>query len=348
MQEFHLIAKGSLAADLEVEAKLSLTGNPSSADVAQLIAQEIFQSTSTTLVDYPVDLGSIAIGPINMPATAEFKVTVACDQVHWGGTTDVVFGGTANATIQAGFQYSASGGLRPVYSHSENLGVVGPNWTLSDEVSAHCWIQPELDVSLFDVASGQLYAQAWGAMSADAVCDAQQKATGELQGTAFAGVEVVAQANVDVFGLFKWQKQCTLFAEETPHASVESTFALPAGSGVTCTTPQPDPAPVNVAAPPASCFGGGSGAGSSSGGSSSGSSSGGSSGGGDDAGTTGDDASAGDDGSASEAGDDGGAAEDGNATDGEDGGGACDHDVCTEGDALSATCTLDGQGGACI
>jgi hypothetical protein len=209
--------------------------------------------------------------------------------------------------------------------------LVGPSWTLSDEVSAHCWIQPELDVSLFDVASGQIRAQAWGAMSADAVCDAQQHATGQLQGTAFAGVSAIAQAKVDVFGLFTWQKECTLFAEETPHASVRSTFSLPGGSSASCTTPPPDPAPVHVDGPPPSCFGGGS-----------------ASSGGDDGGAgvlPGDDADA------------GGSTEEGGATDGASDGdgdgngngtGSCDHDVCTEGDALSATCTLDGQNGACI
>lgn len=338
LQEFHLKATGTLDADLEVEAKLALTGNPTNADVAQLIAKEIFQSSSTTLVDYPVNLGSISMGPLNMPASAEFKVTVACDQVKWGGATDVVFGGKANASVTAGFQYDPNSGVSPVWSHSESLNVVGPNWTLDDEVSAHCWIQPELDLSLFDVASGQVWADAWGAMSADATCDANQKATGQLQGTAFAGVSATAHAKVDVLGLIKWEKQCTLFAIETPHENVQATFSLPAGSSATCTTPAPDPMPVHVDSPPPSCFGSGQG-------------SGGDDGGGvgpvgDDAATgddaTGDDATAGD-----AAGGDAGSSDAADASDGA-WSTACDHDVCTEGDALSPTCTMDGQNGACI
>lgn len=338
VQSLSLVATGTLAADLEIEAKLALTGNPSNTDVAQLIAQEIFKSASTTLVDYPVDLGAIALGPLNVPATAEFKVTVACDQVKWGGATDVVFGGKANASITAGFQYDASSGLSPVLSHSESLSAVGPNWTLNDEISAHCWIQPELDLSLFDVASGMVWADAWGAMSADAVCSPQQTATGELQGTAFAGISATAEAKVDVFGLFEWQKECTLFAEDSPHLNVDTTFTLPAGSSATCVTPGPAPAPVHVDSPPASCFGGGSGSDGTTG---SGSSSGGST-------STGTD----DGGAVDDAGDGGGMVEgdaDASATDAAtDAPGSCDHDVCTEGDPLSPTCKLDGQNGVCI
>ena len=329
LQAMHVVATGTLDADLEVEAKLALTGNPTSADVAQLIAQEIFQSASTTLVDYPVDLGSIALGPINMPASAEFKVTVACDQVRWGGATDVVVGGTVNASVSAGFDYAASSGFAPVYSHSEALAIVGPNWTLDDEVSAHCWIRPELDLSLFDVASGQIWADAWAAMSADAVCDAQQHATGQLQGTAFAGVSATAHAKVDVFGLFKWDKECTLFADETPHANLQQTFTLPGGAAASCTTPAPAPAPIHLDAPPASCFGDGAGS---------------DAGGGDDGGLASSDGASGqgDDGSSSADG-----ALDGSA-DAADAPGNCDHDVCTQGDALASSCTLDSQGGACI
>lgn len=331
LQEFHLEATGTLAADLEVEAKLALTGNPTNADVAQLIAKEIFKSASTTLVDYPVDLGTISMGPLNMPASAEFKVTVACDQVAWGGATDVVFGGTANASVTAGFQYDPNSGVSPIFSHNESLDVVGPNWTLNDEVSAHCWIQPEFDLSLFDVASGQIWADAWGAMSADATCDANQKATGQLQGTAFAGVSATAHAKVDVLGLIKWEKQCTLFAIETPHANVNTTFSLPAGTSATCTTPAPDPMPVHVDAPPASCFGDGRASGGDDGGA---------------VGPTGDDA-AGDDATGNDGGASGDAADGSNLNDA-GWSTACDHDVCTQGDALSPTCTMDGQNGACI
>jgi hypothetical protein len=326
LQELHLKATGTLSADLEIEAKLELTGNPTNADVAQLIAKEIFKSASATLVDYPVDLGSITMGPLKMPASAEFKVTVACDQVKWGGATDVVFGGTASASVTAGFQYDPNDGVSPVWSHNESLNVVGPNWMLNDEVSAHCWVQPELDLSLFDVASGQIWADVWGAMSADATCDANQKATGQLQGTAFAGVSATAHAKVDVLGLIRWEKQCTLFAVETPHLNVSTTFSLPAGASATCTTPAPDPMPVHVDAPPPSCFGDGKAPGGDDGGA---------------VGPTGDDA-AGDDATANDAAADGGNLDDAGWST------ACDHDVCTEGDALSPTCTMDGQNGACI
>src|SRR5262249_52498858 len=68
-----------------------------------------------------------------------------------------------------------------------------------------------------------------------------------------AGVSATAHAKVDVFGLYKWEKTCTLFDLNSPHASVSGSFPL--GKGATCSTLPDPPSSAPFDDPPASCFG---------------------------------------------------------------------------------------------
>jgi uncharacterized membrane protein YgcG len=325
VKEFHAIATGQLDADLELDVGMSLTGNMTGDDLADLIAENVLQAPSATLADYPIDLGSISLGIISIPVHAEFKATLAC-QLSYGGGLDVSVGGKASGTVSAGFEYQNSE-LTPVFSHTQSFTMVGPNWTMDSAVHVRCSVKPEFDLSFYDLAAGSIYAEPHVSLDASAVCSAQAL-TGTVSGSAQAGVDAVASANVDIFGLYQWNKTCTLFDVESPTAATSGTFALPGGSTTTCTSNPPAALPAQ-AAPPPSCFGGGSTGGSSSGGSSSGSSSGGSS--------SGASSSGGADAGATDAGS--GAAADG---------GTCDHSVCTSGDAIGASCTNDNQAGACI
>jgi hypothetical protein len=326
VQSFHASATGELDADLELNAAFNLTGNMTGEDLADLIAQQITASPSATLADYNVSLGTISVGILSIPVNAEFKATLACD-LSYGGGIGVDVGANATGSITAGFDYQNST-LTPVYANSESFTMIGPNWTADSAVHVRCSVKPEFDLSFFDVASGSVYAEPHVSLDASATCSASQL-TGNVSGSAQAGIDAVASANVDIFGLYQWNKTCTLFDVESPTASFSGTFALPGGSTTTCTS-NPPPANPAQAAPPAFCFGGGTptGGGSSSGStSSSGSSSGGSSSGSTVA--------------------DGGASSTDSGAGNEDAGN-CDHSACTMGDALGPTCTDDDQGGACI
>ena len=327
VQSFHASATGELDADLELTAAFNLTGNMTGEDLADLIAQQITASPSSTLADYNVSLGTISVGILSIPVNAEFKATLACD-LSYGGGIGVDVGANATGSITAGFDYQNST-LTPVYANSESFTMIGPNWTADSAVHVRCSVKPEFDLSFFDVASGSVYAEPHVSLDASATCSASQL-TGNVSGSAQAGIDAVASANVDIFGLYQWNKTCTLFDVESPTASFSGTFPLPGGSTTTCAS-NPPPANPAEAAPPPYCFGGGTptGGGSSSGStsSSSGSSSGGSSSGSTvaDGGTSSTDSGA-----------------------GNEDAGNCDHSACTTGDALGPTCTDDNQGGACI
>jgi uncharacterized membrane protein YgcG len=324
IQEFHVIATGQLAADLEINTGVALTGNMTGEDLAELIAQEITQSPSTTLASYPIDLGSISLGIISIPVHAQFTATLSCD-LSYGGGLGVDVGGKATASVTAGFEYQNSA-MSPVFSDSATFTMIGPTWTMDSAVHARCSVKPEFDLSFYDIAAGSVWAEPHVSLDASAVCSSSAL-TGTVSGSAQAGVDAVASANVDILGLYKWSKTCTLFDVESPTESVSGTFTLPGGSTTACVS-SPPPANPAQASPPASCFGGGSGS------SSGGSSSGGSSSGG-----------ASDDGGSAT--DSGSSSSDGGTTTASDGG-TCDHSACVTGDALSSSCTLDNQGGACI
>jgi hypothetical protein len=185
-------------------------------------------------------------------------------------------------------------------------------------------------------------------LDAAAECSAT-KLTGNVSGGAQAGVLAAAHAKVDVFGLYKWEKACTLFDVESPNASFSGTFNLPGGSTTACTSSPPPQNPA-LDSPPSSCFGGGD---TGSGGANDGGVASDGGGGGQvvpgctprndppptgwtcDAARYGDcvcDCACG-----------------GNDIDCVAGSCAgCGHDACTIGDALGSSCKLDSQGGACI
>lgn len=313
ISEAHVIATGQLDAVAEVTASFKLTGTATGDDVAALIAKKVFKSSTTTIADHDIKLPGLKLGFISVPAHAHFKADVKCD-LTWGGETSVVVGGKASAKISAGAKYDGST-ITPVWDHSASLDQTGPTWTITNDMAVKCSIVPQFSLNLWDVASGEVTAEAYAALAANAKCDAA-KLTGDVHGEAYAGASAKAHAKLDVFGLYKWEKECTLFDLHSPKASFDGTFPL--GKGATCTDAPAAADPPEVTDPPASCFGGTDVGGDA---------------GGDDSGT-GDDAAS-----------DSGSGEGGT---GDSGPIMCSHDTCTTGDVLTTGCTNDGQGGACI
>ncbi len=309
ISEAHVIANGSLDATAEISASLKLVnpGTLTGADIAALIANKLTKSTTTSLMDKDIALPGLKLGPISVPAHAHFTANVACD-FKWGGETSVVVGATGNVTVSAGAKWDGST-VSPVWSHSETLNITGPNWTITDDVLLKCSVIPHFEVSLWDVAAGEVTASAYASISAQATCNSSTL-TGDVAGQAFAGANATAKASLDVFGLYKWSKECTLFDVHTPVASVTGSFPL--GKGATCTAAPAPTVPAPITDPGPSCFGGAS--------------------------TSGDDAGVNDGGSS---GGDAGTLPDGAPI-------MCSHDSCTRGDVLTDGCTNDGEGGKCI
>jgi hypothetical protein len=255
----HAIASGTLDANFVVSATLQFSSTITGDDLAQFIAQKKTASTTTVLADYPISLPSISIGPLNAPATAHFKATLDCNFVL-GGEVQVEAGAQASATVSAGATYDGTN-VTPVFSHTQTLNLNGPNWIVGGDVGIACTVTPVVTLQLWDLASGNVTAQAYGMAQARAQCTSGSL-NGQLQGEALAGARATADAKLDIFGLVNWEKECTLFDVQfpVPPATVTQTFTLPGGTNASCTD-QPDPAiqlPTLITTPPGNCFGGSS------------------------------------------------------------------------------------------
>jgi len=249
----HAIGTGSLDAQLEVQATLALTGNPTGADLAALIAQSITGSPNAVLADTDITLASINLGALNAPATAHFRAELTC-AVDWGGTLDVVVGANANATLSAGFRY-ANQQFTPVFEKTGNFSPVGPNYTVGGAVRVLCEIVPRFDLRLFGVATGSLWARPYLSLGAEAECNTASgpALTGKYAGYLFAGVGAAASLDVDLFGLYSYSKECTLF-DLNRGKNVSGTFRLPGGASATCTSVPIPPRPEPSALPTELCF----------------------------------------------------------------------------------------------
>jgi hypothetical protein len=202
-----------------------------------------------------VNLGSLKVGPFSMPSSAHFTATLACD-FAWGGGVEVSVGGTAKASITAGIKYE-NGSLSPVFDKSGDLSQAGPNWTVDGATRAYCSIQPKLELHFFGVAMTQITATGYAGLGGSVVCggqDASQNQLGLMHGDAEAGVSASIIAKVDLFGLYKWQKECTLFDYNVMWQK-DDTFVLPGGKSATCSMNNDYSLPPAPPANPAACFG---------------------------------------------------------------------------------------------
>jgi hypothetical protein len=261
LKEFHAIATGTLDAVVEFDIGLQLASTLDGDTLALLIAQAITKKPSKTLFEYPVDLGTLSLGPLPLPSSADFKVDLNCEFI-WTGGAEVKVGAEGQAVITAGIKYK-DGEIEGVFDKSVTMHPTGPDWTLDGTVKVRCSLQPSFELKLFGIASGKIWGEAYGELDAKVECGSGHL-TGKVSGEAFCGARAGAEAKVDVFGLYKWKYGCTLFDWESQHAQASGTFTLPGGQAGTCS---PDTSAVHKPDPanPKMCFGnegtGGSGGG---------------------------------------------------------------------------------------
>jgi bifunctional DNA-binding transcriptional regulator/antitoxin component of YhaV-PrlF toxin-antitoxin module len=301
LKSLHASATGKFEAEIELDAGIKLTTDLDAESFTKLVAKEIFKSDSATIADYDFDLGSLSVGPLPLPASAHFKAVLDCD-LAWGGGVEVVVGGKASATITAGFKYE-NNQFSPTFEKSGDVSETGPTWTLDGVTRVKCSVTPTFQLNLFDMAVAEVWAKGYVNLGGSLTCGAPvgmppvQQAT--FAGDAAAGVRAGLHAKVDVFGLIKYEKTCTLFDLEAPKGSFTKTFPLPSGQNASCAatdaTPTPDEPPA-----PEKCFGAGDSSGAGGSGSGGGSGLGGSGGAG--------------------------------------GSNQCNHDECTTGDPLGTEC----------
>jgi hypothetical protein len=251
---FHASATGQLDATLEIETGVDLKTNLTPEQFTKLVAKKIFQSQNTKLFDYPIDLGTVHLGPIPLPMKADFSTVLTCD-FQWGGGIKVDAGGKASGSITVGVKYDAQSGLSPVYDKSATFTQIGPTWTLDGATHVRCELEPQFSMNLFGMAFAEVWVKPYFDMGASLTCDQAKPPEGHAHGDALLGIVAGAHAKAQILG-FKWEKSCTLFAYESPKASFDEKFALPGGPNATC-TPVDFPNDPTPPANPDACFGSG-------------------------------------------------------------------------------------------
>ncbi len=254
VKEAHAIAKGQLDAELLVDAGVKLTTNLDSQSFTLLIAQQLLKSQTTRVADYKINLGSIKAGPISLPASAQFTADLACE-FAWGGGVEVKTGAKASAAITAGLKYDGSK-FTGVFDKTASFTRLGPDFVLDGAVRARCTITPKFTLNFFGLAMGEVTAQAYAGFGGELTCggkDANGNSLALLHGDAEAGANAKVLAKVNLLGLFKWQKECTLF-DVNELGQWDRTFTLPGGSQTTCTPAKNYNLPPQPKAMPASCF----------------------------------------------------------------------------------------------
>lgn len=316
LNSFKVSATGKLEAKLVLAAGVKFDPSVDAARAAMLAGKPLTKSFSKTLAEYDVNLGSIGLGGISLPASAHYTATINCD-FAFTAPVEAKVGGTASGSITAGLSY-AGGKLTPSFDKSATFTPMPPEYTKEGMARAYCTVSPTFQLKFFGVATAELTASAYAGMGASETCggkDAAGVTQALVHGDVEAGMSAKVLAKVDLFGLYKWKKECTLFDINTLQ-QYDTTYPYPGGPTATCTIAGPFPLPPPVPANPQSCFGendpgtGGTGTGTGTGGNPNGG------GGGDDA---------------------------GGGTDGGDSGkplipGTCTHDVCTAGEKLGQAC----------
>ena len=256
VKEAHAIAKGQLDAELLIDTGVTLKTSLDAQSFTELVAQQIFKSQTNRIADYKINLGSLKVGPLNMPVSAEFTADLVCD-FAWSGGLEVKAGATASASISAGVKYE-NGKFSPVFEKTASFTPQGPDFTLDGAVRARCSITPKFALNFFGLAMADVSAEAHVGVGGALTCggkDGNQNQLGLVHGDVDAGVSAKVHAKLDLLGMYKWEKECTLFSLDKS-AQYDRAFTLPGGSSATCTPASNYNLPPAPPAQPELCFGG--------------------------------------------------------------------------------------------
>ena len=254
LKSFKVNATGKLEAKLVLAAGVKFDPSLDPAKAAALAGKPLTKSFSTTLADYDVNLGSIGLGGISLPASAHYTTTLNCD-FSFTAPVEAKVGGTASGSITVGLAY-ADGKLTPSFDKSAELTPTPPVYTKEGMLRAYCTVSPTLALKFFGVATAELTANAYAGMGASQTCGGKDASGTKalVHGDVEAGVSAKVLAKVDLFGLYKWKKECTLF-DLNASKPYDTTYPYPGGAAATCTIAGPFPLPPPVPANPQSCFG---------------------------------------------------------------------------------------------
>ncbi len=254
VHSFKVSATGNLDAKLLIAAGVTIDKSVDPKAAAKIAGQVIKKTFSKNIADYDVNLGTIGLAGITIPLRARYRASLSCD-FAFTAPVEAKVGGNATGSVTAGFSY-ADGKLTPAFDKSAALTRTAPTFTKPGIMEAYCSVSPTFELKMFGVATGQLTVNARAGMGASQTCtdkDATGITNALVTGDVEAGVAAKVLANVDVFGLYKWKKECTLF-DVSEIESYVATYPYPGSPSATCVDSGSFPLPVAATANPDGCF----------------------------------------------------------------------------------------------
>jgi hypothetical protein len=255
LNSLEVSATGTFDAAARLTASMKLDPSVTPQVRAELAGKTLKKTFTTSLTDRKVPLGSVNAGPVSMPISLKYTALLACD-FAFTAPVEMEVGATASATLTAGLVYTAGKGVEPKTDSSAKFQPLPPAVKNDGLLYANCTITPRIQVNMFGLATGELATRASLAIGAEQSClgkDAQGVTQRKVQGEVEAGISASALAKVDLFGLVKWKKECTLFSE-TGSVAYDRTSPTPGGAGAACTAIGALPLPPKPVVNLAGCF----------------------------------------------------------------------------------------------
>jgi hypothetical protein len=255
LNSFEVSATGVLEAKLVAKAAVKLDASVDAKTREELAGKPLAKTITTTLADREIPLASVTVGPISVPSSLRFTTTLSCD-LAFTAPVEVEVGAKETATITAGLTYE-NGKLSAKTDKSLVFEPIPPTFTQDGMIRATCTLTPTLSLKMFGIASGEIGAKVLGGMGASQTCggkDAQNVTQRLIHGDVQAGVVSTALAKLDLIGLVKWKKECTLFSEDKL-IQYDKTYPTPGGAAAaTCAVAGPFSLPPKPVANPSGCF----------------------------------------------------------------------------------------------
>lgn len=255
LNSFEVSATGILEAKLVAKAAVKLDPSVDAKTREELAGKPLSKTITKTLADRQVPLASVTVGSFNLPASLRFTATLSCD-LAFTAPVEVEVGAKETATITAGLTY-ADGKLTPKTDKTLAFEPIPPTFAQDGLIRTTCTITPTLQLKMFGIASGEIGAKVLGGMGASQTCggkDAQNVTQRLTHGDVQAGVVSTVLAKLDVIGVTKWKKECTLFSEDTL-IQYDKAYPTPGGAtATTCSVAGPYPLPPKPTANPSACF----------------------------------------------------------------------------------------------
>lgn len=209
VKEFHAIANGKLATELDVEGSASVSWDHSvtdkeSADAVEKAIKEAVESGSKLSQAKPIASASIPlptwfVGPVPVVTDLNFELDLSCGFSVEGSVT-AAYKASTNSSFSAGLRYEDEQ-FSPVSATTFKETHQGPDFTLGGGVGFSCSLKPTLQLRFYGAIGPYLFLDVYGGIDASlkTECGAQSGSPNCSIGvTASAGAKGGVGAKIDI------------------------------------------------------------------------------------------------------------------------------------------------------